>query len=70
MMMNETFEAVLVTVVALAALLVLIRQYLPEPPSARGRSAAPGCANCASSHHQPPAPRAATINPNRAPRRA
>jgi hypothetical protein len=43
---NETLEVGLVTLVALAALLVLVRSYLP---SREGPPKAPGCSNCASS---------------------
>ena len=55
MVMNETFEAVLVTLAALAALVVLVRQYLPAP-SANGQKPAPGCGNCSSHAPAPGAP--------------
>jgi hypothetical protein len=55
--MMDTVEVVLVTLVAVAALLMLVRQYFPRRSP---NTPAPGCSNCASApaHGQKPAPTA------------
>jgi hypothetical protein len=42
---SETLEVVVVTMVAFAALLILVRSYLPGRDE---RPKTPGCSNCAS----------------------
>jgi hypothetical protein len=49
--MNDTLQVVIVTLVALAALIVLLRPLFAREKS--GPSKAGGCANCASAPQQP-----------------
>jgi len=54
--MSETLQVILVTVVAAAALVVLVRSYLPGPQEP---SRPAGCSNCASNQLGQGAPRSA-----------